>query len=116
MYSLRTQRLSVADGSDQAKQLDAEIQKYGTLIVKSREQVNSLSKERFASKPSGYRFFNLSMLACKLYSPMGFPTLQPLQPDTMLYLPILFLHVPYLNHDLAPSIFYSISSLAGLSA
>ena len=68
MYSLRTQRLSVTDGSDQAKQLDAEIQKYGTLIAKSREQVNSLSKERFASKPSGYRFFNLSMLACKLFS------------------------------------------------
>ena len=45
MYSLRTQRLSVADGSDQAKQLDAEIQKYGTLIAKSREQVNSLSDE-----------------------------------------------------------------------
>lgn len=45
MYSLRTQRLSAADGSDQAKQLDAEIQKYGTLIAKSREQVNSLSDE-----------------------------------------------------------------------
>lgn len=45
MYSLRTQRLSVADGSDQAKQLDAEIQKYGTLIAKSREQVNSLNDE-----------------------------------------------------------------------
>ena len=45
MYSLRTQRLSVSDGSDQAKQLDAQIQKYGQLIAKSREQANGLSEE-----------------------------------------------------------------------
>jgi len=45
MYSLRTQRLSAAEGSDQAKRLDSEIQKYGELIAKSREQSSTLSDE-----------------------------------------------------------------------
>lgn len=45
MYSLRTQRLAATDGSEQAKKLDEEIQKYGALIAKSREQIASLSDE-----------------------------------------------------------------------
>lgn len=45
MYSLGTQRLSATEGSDQAKRLDTEIQKYGELIAKSREQASTLSDE-----------------------------------------------------------------------